>query len=178
MKRPSKLSIAAVLILAVAGGLVLHRLVPGAESVVPSQLGALPGRNLQQPWWEAITFRSTSTTRTFILPSDVLFASDSSIINSDGRAVLDSLVPQLRKAYSVTAAGCTDSEGGVDSHFNIALGESRARAAVYVLEKAGLPASLFRVVSWADTHPVANVSGLDTATINALNRRIVLIVTE
>jgi len=49
---------------------------------------------------------------------------------------------------------------------------------VYVLEKAGLPASLFRVVSWADTHPVANVSGLDTATINALNRRIVLIVTE
>jgi outer membrane protein OmpA-like peptidoglycan-associated protein len=107
-----------------------------------------------------------------------LFASDSSNVNSAGRAVLDSLVPRLREAHSVTAAGCTDSVGGVDSHFNIALGENRAWAAVHVLEKAGLPASLFRVVSWADTHPVANVSGLDTATINALNRRIVLIVTK
>jgi outer membrane protein OmpA-like peptidoglycan-associated protein len=178
MKRPSKLSIAALLIPAVAGGLALHRLVPGAESVIPSQLGALPGRHLQQPWWEAITFRSTSTTRTLILPSDVLFASDSSNVNSDGRAILDNLVPRLREAQSVAVAGCTDSVGGVDSHFNIALGESRARAAVHVLEKAGLPASLFRVVSWADTHPVANVSGLDTATLNALNRRIVLIVTK
>lgn len=41
----------------------------------------------------------------------------------------------------------------------------------------GLPGALFHVESWADTHPVENVAGLDQATINALNRRIVITVT-
>jgi outer membrane protein OmpA-like peptidoglycan-associated protein len=178
MTMSRKFQVAVVAVGALALGLGLHQVLPTSKLTPAPTLESLPGRHLQPPWWEVVRFHSTSKTSTYVVPSDVLFATDSSMIDSYGASVLDGLVPKLRGARSVTVAGCTDSVGGVDSTFNVALGKNRADAAIAILEAAGLPASLFHPVSWADTHPVANVAGLDTATINALNRRIVLIVTK
>ncbi len=85
---------------------------------------------------------------------------------------------ELRGALSITVAGCTDPEGGVDSPYNVTLGLQRAQASVAVLEADGLPASILQPVSWADTHPVTHLAGLDTPTVNALDRRIVIVVTK
>ena len=92
--------------------------------------------------------------------------------------MLRGLTARLVGATSIVVVGCTDPVGGVDSRYNIALGFDRARVSVAVLEQDGLAVSLFRVASWADTHPVTNAAGLDTATVDALDRRIVVIVTR
>jgi chemotaxis protein MotB len=159
--------------------MILHQALPSHRTTPVAILGPLTGRHLQIPWWEEVkTYPSAPHQVTYVIPGAVLFGSGSSAIGSQGRSFLISLAPKLRGATRVLVAGCTDPIGGADSAYNVRLGKSRASSAVSILESAGLPASLFRVVSWADTHPVANVSRLDTATINALNRRIVLIVTK
>jgi len=75
-------------------------------------------------------------------------------------------------------AGCTDDVGGVDSPYNIKLSYARARAARRELLTLGLDSDLFRLEALADTHPVSGTLGLDQATINALNRRIIITVTR
>jgi outer membrane protein OmpA-like peptidoglycan-associated protein len=87
-------------------------------------------------------------------------------------------VPQVARATSVTIAGCTDAVGGTDSPYNVALSELRALATEDVFVSFGMNRSNFHTVGWADTHPVPGVQGLDAATIEALNRRIVIILTE
>ncbi len=87
-------------------------------------------------------------------------------------------MPQLKGALSISVAGCTDPEGGIDSPYTVSLGLRRAQASVAVLEAAGMAASIFHPVSWADTHPVTNVEGLDAATIFSLDRRIVITATR
>ncbi len=170
--------IALALVLGVGLGLLFHQF-EGTTKLEPiAAIGDLPGRHLQTPWWEAVKGTQTPTLSTYVVPADVLFSSGSAVIDSQGKNVLARLIPQLRVARSVTVAGCTDAVGGARSPYNFALGRQRAQSAVTVLEADGLPASLFQVTSWADTHPVSHTAGLDATTINALNRRIVVIVTK
>ncbi len=165
------------IVLALAFGTTVHILTARHASTQTAALAALPGRHLQVPWWEEIGATTTSEHATYILPSDVLFATGSSVISALGRADLRSLVPKLRHATSVLVAGATDPRGGIDSAYNLALGRSRANAAVSVLVSDGLPRSLFRATSWADTVPAKHARGLDQETVYALDRRIVIIVT-
>jgi outer membrane protein OmpA-like peptidoglycan-associated protein len=167
-------------ILGILLGVALSRLVDNGNKPLPSvALTALPGRHLQPPWWEEIHKQRHSTHLiTYTVPAAVLFATNSSVIDAQGQAALRGLVPTLAGAQSVLVAGCTDNVGGATSTSNFVLGRSRALAAVHDLESDGLPARLFRVVSWADTHPVAHTAGLDQATIRALNRRLVIEVTK
>ena len=111
MSMSRKFQVAVVAVLALAIGLGLHELLPTSKLASTPTLEGLPGRHLQPPWWEVVSFHSTATTSTYVVPSDVLFATDSSMIDSHGASVLDALVPKLRKARSVTVAGCTDSVG-------------------------------------------------------------------
>jgi outer membrane protein OmpA-like peptidoglycan-associated protein len=122
--------------------------------------------------------QSTGDETSYVVPSDVLFPTASAVISPQGQGVLQELVPELHDAVSITVGGCTDSVGGVDSPYNLNLSQQRADEAVEYLERDGLPVSLFHALAWADTHPVTTTAGLDTATINALNRRIVVIVTK
>ena len=80
----------------------------------------------------------------------------------------------MRGAFRISIAGCTDSVGGIDSPYNMALSWKRARSARNELIALGLDPGLFRLSALADTHPVAGTHGLDQATINAPNRRIVI----
>lgn len=178
MKASRIIAIVAGVILALLLGFGVHQLLPAAPASRTIALGPLPGRGLQPPWWEAVSVQTASHTRTYVVPADVLFATGSSTISQQGQSVLDQLAPQLQGATAVTVAGCTDSVGGADSPYNVALGTRRAEAAISVLEAQGLPAAPFEAVSWADTHPVESMAGLDPATINALNRRIVITVTK
>jgi outer membrane protein OmpA-like peptidoglycan-associated protein len=172
LRRGVAVALAAVL------GLLMAQVLPRASVATPSVLGALPGRHLQTPWWEAISYHMDSPDSvSYTVPAEVLFSTNSSTISGAGQGVLRALVPQLRGAASIIIAGCTDSVGGVDSPSNIALSEQRAVAAQDILESSGLNPALFHILAWADTHPVSGMQGLDPATINALNRRIVIIVT-
>jgi outer membrane protein OmpA-like peptidoglycan-associated protein len=163
------------ILLGAAIGFAYHCLAPVPKVAAAVKLGSTPGRHLEQPWWTSVT---TRTANTFVIPSDLLFTFGSSSVGSQGRQVMRGLKARLEGAISIAIVGCTDPVGGIDSPYNIALGLDRARASVAVLEQDGLQASLFRIASWADTHPVTNVAGLDTATVNALDRRIVVIVTK
>ncbi len=160
-------------------GVTLHEVLPRPQPIPVASLGSLTGRHLQVPWWEDVkTYPSAPHQVTYVIPGTVLFDSGSSAISPQGHAFLFSLVPKFRGATKVTVAGCTDPIGGVDSPYNVNLGVSRASSAASALESGGLPRSLFEVVSWADTHPVRNTSGLDSATVDSLDRRIVIIVTR
>ena len=166
----------AALVAAVASlGFGVAKTIPRVQPAAPVSLGLLSGRHLQPPWWEAVV-QSTPTTASvrFTIPAAVLFATNSSTITESGDQVLRELVAEMRSATWISIAGCTDSVGGVDSPYNIALSWKRARSARNELIALGLDPGLFRLSALADTHPVAGTNGLDQATINALNRRIII----
>lgn len=164
---------------AIGLGLATAALIPSRpNSALAVSVGPLPGRHLEIPWWETIAKQQVGNEVTYVLPADILFNTASSAISPEGIAVLSNLAPQLKKARAIVIAGCTDSEGGVDSPYNIGLSQRRAMAAHEQLVADGVPNSLISTQAWADTHPVATPPGLDQATINALNRRIVVTVTE
>jgi outer membrane protein OmpA-like peptidoglycan-associated protein len=169
----------AAVAMALVLGVTLHEVLPRPRPTRVASVGPLTGRHLQVPWWEDVKiYPSAPHQVTYVIPGTVLFDSGSSAISAQGHAFLISLVPKLRGATKVTVAGCTDPIGGVDSPYNVNLGMSRARSAASALEAAGLLRSIFDVVSWADTHPIRNTTGLDSATVNSLDRRIVIIVTR
>jgi flagellar motor protein MotB len=115
---------------------------------------------------------------TYVVPAVVLFATDSSTITSRGQTVLRAMKPRLVGATSIAIAGCTDDVGGVDSPSNIKLSWARALAARNALVALGLHQGIFHLSALADTHPVPEIRGLDQATVNALNRRIIITVTR
>jgi len=165
--------------LAVPLGLFLAHTLPGPSNNQPVTLSTLSGRHLQPPWWEAITHRvQPSGTMTYVVPAVVLFATDSSTITSRGQTVLRAMKPRLVGATSIAIAGCTDDVGGVDSPSNIKLSWARALAARNALVALGLHQGIFHLSALADTHPVPEIRGLDQATVNALNRRIIITVTR
>ena len=164
------------LVTSVAGlGFAAAQAIPRIPPTVLAPLAPLPGRHLQPPWWEAVVESAPSGGSARItIPAAVLFATNSSIMTESGDRVLRQLAPEMRGAIWISIAGCTDSVGGVDSPYNIALSWQRARSARNELIALGLDPALFRLSALADTHPVTGTNGLDQTTINALNRRITI----
>jgi flagellar motor protein MotB len=168
----------AMLGLAALIGFLGLQLLPAQKEAQAPSLGSLPGRHLEKPWWEAVSSSSAGGETTIVIPADVLFPTGSAALSAQGKEALTSLVSELRGAISIEVAGCTDSVGGIDSPSNLELSQARADAAVALLESAGISSSLFHTDAWADTHPASVPPGVDQATANALNRRIVVVETK
>jgi flagellar motor protein MotB len=164
------------LVASIAGlGFEVAHAIPRNSPAVVTRMPPLLGRHLQPPWWEAVVQSAPSPSSVRItIPSAVLFATNSSALTERGDRALQQLFPEMRGAVRISIAGCTDSVGGSDSPYNIALSWSRARSARKELVALGLNPELFRLSALADTHPVVGTLGLDQATVNALNRRIVI----
>jgi len=150
----------------------------GSSKLTDQAIGVLPGRGQEPPWWQDVSIVQSPNKETYVIPGDVLFESASSTITPAGNSILLAMLPSLRGAIFITVAGCTDSRGGVDSPYNLNLSKQRANASVVILERGGLSPSLFHILAWADTHPAVTSPGLDSATVDSLNRRIIVIVTK
>lgn len=144
-----------------------------------------PGRGLEPAWWESIAVGSVGSETTpdqrprttYRIPADVLFETDSAVIDQSGRANLLALATgKLAKALAITIAGATDSRG--TRKHNMRLSAARAEAAKAVLTAAGIDEAIITTVAWADGHPIADENGPDRSTAQALNRRIEIIFTE
>ncbi len=82
MNIPRNLIVGLFVVLGATLGFAVHYLIPTAKPAAAAQLGSLPGRHLQPPWWEAVSSRMTPTASTYVVPSNVLFASGSSAIGT------------------------------------------------------------------------------------------------
>lgn len=85
----------------------------------------------------------------------VLFDTDSSQINAQGRQILDRQAQWLLqyKNYSFTLEGHADERG--TREYNIALGARRATAAKNYLVSRGVDASRMKTISFGKERPVA-----------------------
>jgi outer membrane protein OmpA-like peptidoglycan-associated protein len=151
-----------------------------AQIARPVTLSPPPGRGLDRPWWEAITVtasKSDPKVATFVVPSDMIFATDSATVSDTGRSDLVRLArTQLLAAHSIVIAGATDSRG-TRAH-NLWLSRARADAAAAIVLAAGVDPGIIHIETWADDHPVADEHGPDPTTAQARNRRVVIEVTR
>ena len=59
-------------------GLLIAQVLPRGSIGAPDSLGTLMGRDLQPPWWEAVTSHTPSPdSASYIVPADLLFSSNS-----------------------------------------------------------------------------------------------------
>lgn len=103
-----------------------------------------------------------------VVPSDGLFATDSSAISRVGKRYLQSVAGSLYGAKTVKCVGHTDAQGAAD--YNQRLGLARARAVCHYLTRLGVKAGK-RAVSVGEARPRATNR---TAAGRALNRRVEL----
>jgi len=103
----------------------------------------------------------------------VFFATDSSEISSDGRAILEKQAAWLktRPNLNITIEGHCDERG--TREFNLALGERRATSAKNYLVSLGVPEAKINTISYGKERPA--VDGHDEAAW-AQNRRAVTVV--
>ena len=145
---------------------------------VPSS--AIPGRGLDRPWWESITVtasKSDPKVATFVVPSDVVFATDSATVSDAGRSDLVGLArTRLLAADRIVIAGATDSRG-TRAH-NLWLSRARADATAAIVIATGVDPGIIHIETWADDHPAADEHGPDPTTAQARNRRVVIEVTR
>jgi outer membrane protein OmpA-like peptidoglycan-associated protein len=161
----------------VTAGLILLAPAGTSRAVV---LRSPPGRGLERPWWESITVADptpNTATVTYVVPADLLFATDSATVDETGQHELVDLArTQLRGASAVVIAGATDSR---DTRVhNLALSQARADATTATLVAAGIDPNIIRTEAWADDHPAADEHGPDPATAQARNRRVEITVTK
>jgi outer membrane protein OmpA-like peptidoglycan-associated protein len=103
------------------------------------------------------------------LESDVLFATNSSELTAEGRALLDRLAPCWRDGR-FEVAGHTDATG--TDAINQPLSERRARAVADHLVSLGVSAGALTPRGYGSSRPVASNA---TAEDRALNRRVELV---
>ncbi len=152
---------------------------PSTTKITTARLGPLPGRHLQVPWWETTSVVHRAGEDVMLTISGaVLFETGSSRVSALGRHTLRTLVPTLLRAARLDIEGCTDAVGGVDSLANIALSWHRAEAVRAELVDLGVSPTFMALTALADTEPVPGTRGLDQATVNALNRRVIIIATS
>lgn len=86
----------------------------------------------------------------------VYFATDSSVIDSDGQAVLAKQAEWLNQygSVNVTVEGHADERG--TREYNIALGERRATAAKNFLVSQGVAGSRISTISYGKERPAVN----------------------
>jgi OOP family OmpA-OmpF porin len=95
-------------------------------------------------------------TETITLGADAYFDFDRAEIKPAGRAKLDKLVADLRRAKSVTLiliVGHTDSKG--TDAYNMRLGQRRADTVAGYLAARGVPKSIISTRSEGESNPVA-----------------------
>ena len=102
----------------------------------------------------------------------VFFATNSSVVDSEGQATLDRQAAYLKanSSMNVTVEGHADERG--TREFNIALGERRATAAKNYLVSQGVPASRISTISYGKERPA--VTGNDESAWSQ-NRRAVTV---
>jgi peptidoglycan-associated lipoprotein len=105
----------------------------------------------------------------------VLFATDSSDVDSEAQAILTKQAAWLRKFPNVrvTVEGHCDERG--TREYNLALGDRRANSAKNFLVNAGVSAARISVISYGKERPAAQ--GSDESAW-AQNRRAVTVVPE
>ena len=103
----------------------------------------------------------------------VYFATDSSVVDSEGQASLDKQAAWLKgnESVNVTLEGHADERG--TREYNIALGERRATAAKNYLVGQGIAASRISTISYGKERPAA--TGNDEGTWSQ-NRRAVTVI--
>jgi outer membrane protein OmpA-like peptidoglycan-associated protein len=101
--------------------------------------------------------------------SDILFDTDSAVVDSSGRGTLDEVAGVLVEypKTAVVVQGHTDSTGG-EEH-NLALSERRARAVSNHLIAGGVDAGRVSALGMGEGYPVASN---DSASGRSLNRRV------
>ena len=180
-KTRTSITVAVFIAIAAAGFAVARASGPPPAHASPSvAVSPPPGRGFDKPWWESITVtasKSDPKVVTFMVPSDVVFATDSATVSETGRLDLVSLVrTQLLAADGIVVAGATDGRG-TRAH-NLRLSRARADAAAAIVIAAGIDPRINRIEAWADDHPVADEHGPDPAAAQARNRRVVIEVTK
>ncbi len=114
------------------------------------------------------------TTRSGTQVTDrVFFATDSSVVDSEGQSVLANQATYLKEntSVNVTVEGHADERG--TREFNIALGERRATAAKNFLVSQGVSAGRISTISYGKERPA--VTGNDESAWSQ-NRRAVTVV--
>jgi len=103
----------------------------------------------------------------------VFFATDSSVVDSEGQATLEKQAQWLKSNSSVniTVEGHADERG--TREYNIALGERRATAAKAYLVGQGIAASRINTISYGKERPA--VTGNDESSWSQ-NRRAVTVI--
>lgn len=111
----------------------------------------------------------TSDSIRLIMPGNITFQTDSSDINANFYATLNSVAKVLKK-YSnstVMVSGYTDSTGSME--YNQTLSRSRAAAVAAYLQGQGVAANRFEIIGMGPSNPIASN---DTAAGRAQNRRV------
>jgi chemotaxis protein MotB len=110
-----------------------------------------------------------------ILPQDVLFASGTTTLSSDGHELIVELVQEInQQPYQIAVLGFTDNvpvgpKLAERYPSNWELAGARAASVVRVMQEEGVPAAQLVAVSRGETEPVASN---DTEEGRAQNRRI------
>lgn len=110
-----------------------------------------------------------------ILPHDVLFASGTTTLSSEGHELIAELVQEInQQPYQIAVLGFTDNVPVGPSlaeryPSNWELSGARAASVVRVMEEEGIPATQLVAVSRGETEPIASN---ETAEGRAQNRRI------
>ena len=102
---------------------------------------------------------------------EVHFATGSAELNAEDKAMLDDVVPQLKKLHFINGEieGHTDSVGG--SAMNQRLSERRAKAVSDYLAAHGISGGRVTTVGYGETKPVADNTSKEG---RAHNRRVVI----
>lgn len=103
----------------------------------------------------------------------IFFATDSSVVDSEGQSALDRQAAWLKsnESVNVTLEGHADERG--TREYNIALGERRATAAKNYLVGQGISASRINTISYGKERPA--VTGNDDSSWSQ-NRRAVTVI--
>ncbi len=123
----------------------------------------------------AIKMRMLADGLHLILPHDVLFASGTTRLSDEGRALIVELVQEInQQPYQIAVLGFTDNVPVGPSLAKIYpsnwdLAGARAASVVRVMEEEGIPAAQLVAVSRGATEPI---SSNDTEEGRAQNRRI------
>lgn len=115
---------------------------------------------------------------TLRIDDNLLFASGEAQLTSQGRAVIESLVPTLESfGGQISVEGHTDDIPISTARFpsNWELSTSRAIAVVRHLIQSGVSEGRLRAIGYADTQPIASN---DTAEGRAVNRRVELLLKQ
>ncbi len=110
-----------------------------------------------------------------LLPHDVLFASGSVELKSEGRKLLGELATEIKEQpYQIAVLGFTDNVPVASQHqaqfpSNWEVAGARAASVVRLMEAEGVPSAQLVAVSQGENQPIASN---DTAEGRAQNRRI------